>query len=88
MAKMAIFLKKNDEFTIATIGRDEYFIDEVGIDNKFIDNTGTSVVADLAEYVQEDSETIDADYDDTITDSNGNVGNRIIGGRPKKCRRK
>jgi len=81
-------LRENDLFSIAQIGSDEYFIEGATYGTKWNDETGSSVAPDIEDYVQEEEEQVDYSSTEYILDDLGNFGWKMIGGRPKKARRR
>ena len=81
-------LNQGDLFTILTIGSDEYFLEGYNVGSKFNDESGSSCAPDVEQYEQEEEEEITLDNSQYLVDDIGNIASFLVGGRPKKARRR
>lgn len=75
-------------FSIAQVGSDEYLIEAPAYGTKWADETGSSTTPDVEDYIQEEEEDVELHATECLIDDLGNIAWKLLGGRPKKARRR
>jgi len=81
-------LRENDLFSILTVGSDEYILESPTYGTKWNDETGASTTPDIEDYIQEEEESVDFSTTTYLVDEVGSLAFLLVGGRPKKARRR
>ena len=81
-------LNPDDLYSILQVGSDEYILESPTYGTKWNDETGASTTPDIEDYIQEEEETVTFSTSDYLVDDVGSLAFLLVGGRPKKARRR